>query len=69
MTLFKPNKFRIELLAIGSVMEIAFMLVMSILVGSVLTGSVAALVLSGIRDRQWPVLQRRRVVYRGFVPR
>jgi hypothetical protein len=50
-------------------MEIAFMLVMSILVGTVLTGAVTALVLTGIRERQWPVLRRRRVVYRGFVPR
>ncbi|WP_171075047.1 hypothetical protein [Nonomuraea basaltis] len=50
-------------------MEIVFMLVMSAIVGSLLTGAVVALVLSGIRDRQWPVLWRRRVVYRGFVPR
>ncbi|WP_188196546.1 hypothetical protein [Nonomuraea sp. SYSU D8015] len=50
-------------------MEIAFMLVMSLLVGSILTGATAFLVLSGIRDRQWPVLRRRRVVYRGFLPR
>lgn len=50
-------------------MAVAFMLVMSVLVGSVLTGMVAAIVLSGIRDRQWPVLLRRRVVYRGFIPR
>ncbi|MEV0232065.1 hypothetical protein [Nonomuraea sp. NPDC050786] len=42
---------------------------MSIIVGSVLVGGVAALVLSGVRDRQWPVLWRRRVVYRGFIPR
>ncbi|MGP3960205.1 hypothetical protein ACTWPT_29775 [Nonomuraea sp. 3N208] len=50
-------------------MEIAFMLVMSIIVGIVLTGGVAALVLSGIRDRQWPVRRWRTVVYRGFIPR
>ncbi|MGN9840031.1 hypothetical protein ACTMTI_18080 [Nonomuraea sp. H19] len=50
-------------------MEIAFMLIMSAIVGSALTGAVAAVVLSGIRDRQWPVLSRRRVVYRGFLPR
>ncbi|WP_170223448.1 hypothetical protein [Nonomuraea turkmeniaca] len=50
-------------------MEIAFMLVMNVIVGSLLTGTVAAIVLNGIRDRQWPVLRRRRVVYRGFVPR
>ncbi|MBF8189963.1 hypothetical protein ITP53_30405 [Nonomuraea sp. K274] len=50
-------------------MEIAFMLVMSVIVGSALTGAVAALVLSGIRDRQWPVHLVRRVVYRGFLPR
>lgn len=50
-------------------MDVAFMLVMSVLVGSVLTGMVAAMVLHGIRDRQWPVLVRRRVVYRGFIPR
>ncbi|MFI6738883.1 hypothetical protein ACIBI9_38665 [Nonomuraea sp. NPDC050451] len=50
-------------------MAIAFMLVMSVLVGALLTGTVAALVLGGISDRQWPVLRRRRVVYRGFVPR
>ncbi|GAA3703475.1 hypothetical protein GCM10022224_081530 [Nonomuraea antimicrobica] len=50
-------------------MAIAFMLVMSLIVGGLMTGAVAALVLSGIRDRQWPVLWRRRVVYRGFVPR
>ncbi|MEQ4719865.1 hypothetical protein [Nonomuraea sp. B19D2] len=42
---------------------------MSVIVGGLLTGAVAAGVLSGIRDRQWPVLRRRRVVYRGFVPR
>lgn len=50
-------------------MEIAFMLVMSILVGSILTGAITAGALRGIRDRQWPVLSRRRVVYRGFLPR
>ncbi|SDK68374.1 hypothetical protein SAMN05421874_11038 [Nonomuraea maritima] len=50
-------------------MDVAFMLVMSVLVGSVLTGVVVAIVLNGIRDRQWPVLVRRRVVYRGFIPR
>jgi hypothetical protein len=50
-------------------MEIVFMFVMVGLVGSLLTGATAALVLTGIRDRQWPVLVRRRVVYRGFVPR
>lgn len=50
-------------------MEIAFMIVMSVIVGSVLTGAVAAAALIGIRDRQWPVLRRRRVVYRGFLPR
>jgi hypothetical protein len=50
-------------------MEIVFMLVMVGLVGSLLAGATAALVLTGIRDRQWPVLVRRRVVYRGFVPR
>ncbi|RVX41640.1 hypothetical protein EDD27_4200 [Nonomuraea polychroma] len=50
-------------------MEIAFMLTMSIIVGSLLTGGVAALVLSGIKDRQWPVRRWRRVVYRGFIPR
>ncbi|MFG1705357.1 hypothetical protein ACFLIM_19385 [Nonomuraea sp. M3C6] len=50
-------------------MEIAFMLVMSVIVGSALTGAVVAAVLSGIRNGQWPVLRRRRVVYRGFVPR
>ncbi|MCK2212299.1 hypothetical protein MF672_000575 [Actinomadura sp. ATCC 31491] len=50
-------------------MEIVFMLVMALVVGSVLTGAMTALVLSGIRDREWPVLRRRRVVYRGFIPR
>jgi hypothetical protein len=50
-------------------MEITFMIVMSVIVGSVLTGAVAAAALIGIRDRQWPVLWRRRVVYRGFLPR
>ncbi|MGP3918037.1 hypothetical protein OHA25_35610 [Nonomuraea sp. NBC_00507] len=50
-------------------MEIAFMLAMSIIIGIVLTGGVAALVLSGIRDREWPVRRWRSVVYRGFVPR
>ncbi|MBE1582563.1 hypothetical protein ACFPOI_25130 [Nonomuraea angiospora] len=50
-------------------MEIAFMLVMSVIVGTFLTGAVIALALGGIKDRQWPVLRRRRIVYRGFVPR
>ncbi|MEV0389401.1 hypothetical protein [Nonomuraea sp. NPDC050643] len=50
-------------------MAIVFMLVMSLIVGGFLTAAMAALVLSGIRDRQWPVLWRRRVVYRGFIPR
>jgi hypothetical protein len=50
-------------------MEIAFMVVMSVIVGGLLTGTVAAVALRGIRDREWPVLRRRRVVYRGFVPR
>ncbi|WP_181448523.1 hypothetical protein [Nonomuraea aridisoli] len=50
-------------------MAIAFMLVMSVIMGSVLTGGVAAVVLNGIKGRQWPVLLRRRVVYRGFVVR
>jgi hypothetical protein len=48
--------------------EIAFMLVMSVIVGTFLAGAMTALALGGIRDRQWPVLRRRRVVYRGFVP-
>ncbi|GAA4927833.1 hypothetical protein HD597_004536 [Nonomuraea thailandensis] len=50
-------------------MAIAFMLVMSLIVGGFLTGAMIAVVLNGIRDRQWPVLSRRRVVYRGFIPR
>jgi hypothetical protein len=50
-------------------MAIAFMLVMSLIVGGFLIGATTVLVLSGIRDRQWPVLRRRRVVYRGFIPR
>ncbi|GAA2864316.1 hypothetical protein [Nonomuraea rubra] len=50
-------------------MAIAFMLLMSLIVGGLLTGAVIAVVLNGIKDRQWPVLQRRRVVYRGFIPR
>ncbi|MEV4178446.1 MULTISPECIES: hypothetical protein [unclassified Nonomuraea] len=50
-------------------MAIAFMLVVSGIFGTLLTGAVTAGVLRGIKGRQWPVLQRRRVVYRGFVPR
>ncbi|MEU6787330.1 hypothetical protein ABZ912_49775 [Nonomuraea angiospora] len=50
-------------------MEIAFMLVMSVIVGTFLIGAMTALALGGIKDRQWPVLRRRRIVYRGFIPR
>lgn len=50
-------------------MEIAFMVAMGALIGSMLTIAVVVMVLAGIRGSEWPVLRRRRTVYRGFHPR
>ncbi|MEV0588873.1 hypothetical protein [Nonomuraea sp. NPDC050310] len=50
-------------------MEIVFMLVMGVLVVGGMAGALAAMALSGIRTGQWPVLRRRRVIWRGFVVR
>ncbi|MGW7482651.1 hypothetical protein ACWGH8_29140 [Nonomuraea muscovyensis] len=50
-------------------MEFAFMIAMGAVIGSLLTIAVVALVLTGIRGNEWPVLRRKRTVYRGFHPR
>lgn len=46
-----------------------FMFVMAGIVAAAMTIPTIVLVLRGIRTREWPVLERRRVVYRGFVVR
>ncbi|MFI6325306.1 hypothetical protein ACIBG8_47860 [Nonomuraea sp. NPDC050556] len=46
-----------------------FALIMAAVVGLALTVPTVVLVLRGIRTQEWPVLRRRRVIYRGFVVR
>lgn len=46
-----------------------FALIMAAVVGLALAVPTIVLVLGGIKAREWPVLERRRVTYRGFVVR
>lgn len=49
--------------------EHLFMLIMGVLVTAVVAISPAVMALKGIKQGEWPVLRRRRVVYRGFIVR
>ncbi|GAA4097395.1 hypothetical protein GCM10022248_80830 [Nonomuraea soli] len=51
------------------VMEHVFMLVMGILVVGGMAGALVTMALHGIKREEWPVLQRRRVIWKGFVVR